>query len=238
MSSENFHRNQYEQGRGDAESLKKKVRTGMRAVLQNYISREEAGTGRGLGTFDTLIHDRLAEWRALERTNKIKKFTFYFFGTFILVPVMLMFGAFNTWLSVATFAIGVFIFSWSLQFLKTITIRAYAPSHTAEARRGVKKAISGIWFETLYSVKISYLFGLLLISTWGFFGYFFGENLDQIIVSWVNLIINFFGIEITHIDTYFFVTLIFIINFASLAGDYLFWKIFYRREKEISEEYK
>lgn len=236
MSSENFHRNQYEEGRGDEESLKKKVRTGMRAVLQNYISREEAGTSRGMGKFDTLIHDRLAEWRTLERSNKIKKFTFYFFGTFILVPIMLMFGAFNSWLGVVSFTIGVFMFSWTLQFLKTITIRAYAPSDTPEAKSGVQKAISDIWFETLYSVKIAYAFGLLLILAWGFFGYFFGENLDQIIASWVNLIINFFGIEISHVDTYFFVTLIFIINFASLAGDYLFWKIFYPRKKAIIEE--
>lgn len=236
MGSENFHRNQYEEGRGDDESLKKKVRTGMRAVLQNYISREEAGTGRGIGKFDTLIHDRLAEWRVLERSSKIKKFTFYFFGTFFIVPIMLMFGAFNSWLGVASFAIGVFIFSWTLQFLKTITIRAYAPSDTKEAKNGVKKAISDIWFETLYSVKIAYAFGLLLILAWGFFGYFFGENLDQIIASWVNLIINQFGVEISHVDTYFFVTLIFIINFASLAGDYLFWKIFYSREKTTIEE--
>ena len=149
---------------------------------------------------------------------------------------MLMFGAFNTWLGVASFTIGVFIFSWALQFLKTITIRAYAPTDTKEAKDGVRKAIADIWFETLYSVKIAYAFGFLLVMAWGFFGYFFGENLDQIIASWVNLIINLFGVEITHVDTYFFVTLIFIINFASLAGDYLFWKIFYSREKATIEE--
>ena len=235
MGSENFHQNQYEESRDD-ESLKKKVRTGMRAVLQNYISREEAGTSRGMGKFDTLIHDRLAEWRSLERTSKIKKITFYFIGTFIIVPIALAFGTFNTWLGVAGFSISVFIFSWILQYIKTITIRAYAPNDTIEARNGVRKAISDIWFETLYSVKISYAYGLLLIFSWGLLGYLFGENIDQYIIAWVNIIINFFGVEITHIDTYFLVTLIFIINLSSLTGDYLFWKIFYHRTKLITEE--
>ncbi len=117
-----------------------------------------------------------------------------------------------------------------MQYIKTITIRAYAPSDTPASKRGVKKAISDIWFETLYSVKIAYFVGFIMLCLWAIVGYFFGENLDQYIAYFVNLIIGFFGVTISHVDTYFFFTIIFIINFASLAGDYLFWKINYRRK--------
>lgn len=234
MGSGDFHKNQYEQGRDEDADLKKKVKIGLRAVLQNYISREEAATGGGMGKFDTLTHDRLAEWRTLERRNKIRKILIYFIGSFLMIPILLAFGAFNSWLAVVSFAIAVFSLSWILQYIKTITIRAYAPTDTEAAKVGVTKAISGIWFETLYSVKIAYFFGFILLVTWGLLGVIFGENLDQYIAYWVNLIIGFFNIQIVHVDTYFFVSLIFILNFASLTGDYLFWKIFYPRKKSPS----
>jgi len=230
MGSGDFHKNQYESGRGDeVDNLKKKVRLGMRAVLQNYISREQAGSGKGMGKFDALIHDRISEWRAYERNAKIKKIIIYFILSFFIVPMMLMTGTFSTWLGIAAFIIGVFLFSYALQFIKTITIRAFAPSDSKQAREGVKKAIADIWFETLYSVKIAYFVGFLMLFIWGVVGYYLGENLDQYLAYFINIIINFFGVSITHVDTYFFVNLILMINAASLLGDYLFWKINYRR---------
>jgi len=233
MGNTDFHKNQYETGRGkgEGEKLKEKVTSGLRVVLQNYISREEADTGRGMGKFDALVHDRISLWREYERNLKMRKFTLYYILTFFIVPVMLITGAFGSWLGVVGFSIGVFGVSWLLQYAKTIKIRAYAPTDSKESREGVKKAISDIWFETLLSVRLSYLWALFLLLVWGIVAYYFGDRLGNIITSWVNFIIGFFGKEITYVEPYYFVSLIFIINMSSLLGDYLFWKILYPREK-------
>ncbi len=104
MGSGDFHKNQYESGRGEeSENLRKKVSLGMRAVLQNYISREEGGTSQGIGKFDALIHDRLSEWRSFERTRKINKIIVYFILSFFIVPVMLMLGTFSSWIGIILF---------------------------------------------------------------------------------------------------------------------------------------
>jgi len=232
MSSENYHRNQYEQGRSDHSeaSLRKKILTGMRAVLQNYISREESGTGSGMGKFDTLIHDRIMEWRIYERNRKIAKFSFYFVATFFIVPIMIMYGAFNTWYQVGTFSLGVFVVSWLMQYGKTIAIRGHAASDTYEAREGVRKAISDIWFETLLSVRLSYIYAVILLLFWVVLAYFFGSALGDLLLLWTNLFLSFFGLALVNINPDYLVALIFILNLSSLLGDYLFWKILYNRK--------
>lgn len=233
MSSENYHRNQYEQSRheeSEDNNLRKKVLTVMRAVLENYISREESGTDDGLGKFDTLIHDRIIEWRIYERNRKIQKFTFYFIATFFIVPIMLMYGAFNTWWHVASFVVGVFLVSWFMQYAKTIAIKGNAATDTYEGKEGVKKAIADIWFETILSVKLSYIYALILLSLWVVLGYYFGEDLGKAVTMWTNFVLNFFGLELQNVNPYYLITLIFILNLTSLLGDYLFWKINYPRK--------
>jgi hypothetical protein len=231
MSSDNFHKNQYEQGRDDYSnsSLRKKILTGMRAVLQNYISREESGTAGGMGKFDTLIHDRTMEWRIYERNRKIKKFSFYFVATFFIVPIMIMYGAFDTWLQVGTFSIGVFVVSWLLQYGKTIAIRGHAATDTPTAKEGVRKAIADIWFETILSVKLSYLYAIILLIVWAGLGYFFGSSLGEFFLGWTNLLLSFFNFELYAVNPNYLVALVFILNLSSLLGDYLFWKILYNR---------
>ena len=240
MSSNNYHLNQYEQNRHEEISemnMRKKVLTGMRAVLQNYISREESGTGSGMGKFDTLIHDRIIEWRTYERNRKAKKFTLYFIATFFIVPIMMIFGAFDSWLKVLSFSVGVFVVSWMLQYAKTIAIKGHAATDTYEGREGVRKAIADIWFETILSVKLSYIYALLLLTAWALLALYFGEDLGNIITSWTNFILGFFGFELTGVNPYYLILLIFIINFSSLLGDYLFWRLLYpRKVKKESDD--
>jgi|GEM_PF-4315424 len=237
MSSKNYHQGQYELNRTDRHdeseerNLRRSVLTGMRAVLQNYISREEAGTSGGMGNFDTLIHDRIIQWRIYERNRKFKKFTWYFAATFFIVPIAIMIGALQSWWAVGSFAIGVFAVSWVLQYAKTLSIKGHAATDTPEGKRGVQKAIADIWWETILSVRLSYYYALALLFVWVVLALYF--SLGNMLVLWYSFILHFFGFSIYMVNPYFLTVLVFIINFASFSGDYLFWKINYpRRSKE------
>lgn len=241
MSSSDFHKNQYREHRfNDAEekeiSKKEKVMSGIRAVLQNYISQEESGTATGMGKFDTLIHDRIVEWKAYERKKKTTKFTVFIFFSFFIVPLLVIGDLLSSWSDLLVAGAILFFISYFTQSIKIFIIKGQVPRDTREAKEGVKKAIADIWFETVLSVGFSYIIAFSIIGIMGVFFYLFQQFSGDLIYSITIYFYEIMGLGIKPFNPYFILAVIMTLCLSFILGDLSYYLIFYRKKKEGSAD--
>ena len=153
MGSGQFTQTEYEKNRaGGTFNI-----SSIRAVLDNFIIRE---VQRIEGNFDTIINDRIVEWRQHLKKKKLKKFIYFFIFSIFLAIVSDIYVEKYTLATYLTIGAMAFI----PQFIYYLVINGQVSTKYIEEEIGVKKALKVIFFESLMSVHIVHLFVFIIIT--------------------------------------------------------------------------
>jgi hypothetical protein len=228
MGSSQFNKTQYEEERKkDYNSQQESIRRGIRAVLTMYMARERDHRN----VLDVLVHDRISEWRTMERVAKFATFKKFFFISMFFVALGGAYGIFEVFKYKVLVYVSIGIYAFSAQFFKVIFITGQVSKKYPFQKRAVKRAIRDVWFETVISVQLAYyVFLAIILLVWGLANA--NDHVLDIVVYtiyWLEELCIYLlfldGLEAT--NPVELMNIFFLANSIFIISDFMFWKLVY-----------